>query len=195
MPKIILISGPSAAGKTTLTQYLAVNFEDEYEHIRQDDYLKDPKTFPIQGNYQVWEDPGNIMFELLVEHVKKLKNGEMVHWRTFAKDENETVHKYVLKPKPFIVVEGTLLLTNEALKELADRVIYLDVPLEVSLTRRAERGKLWNLVLDEYDKEIVIPALLKYQNLIDEADKVLDGTKTTKELALELQSILGRETD
>jgi uridine kinase len=187
---IVLISGPSAAGKTTLCEYLVHKYRDEYEHIRQDDYLNDPSTFPIFGDFQVWEEPANIMFDTLIAHIMELKAGHEVPWRTFSQHEREPVHRYVIMPKPFILIDGSLILSHKDVLALADEKIYLDVPMEVSLMRRAARSKRWGLDLSRYDQEVVIPSYAKYRYLKDHADHVINGMKATEEVAKELRSIL-----
>lgn len=191
-PKIILISGPSAAGKTTLGEYLTGHFPDQFEHIRQDDYLRDPSTFPIEGDYQIWEIPENIMFDTLISHIETIRSGTEVPWRTFAKNPNEPVHAYVLKQKPYILIEGSLLFTSDAVLKLADMRIYIDLPLEHSLARRAQRALRWNMDLSAYDTHVVVPAYKRYQELRRRAEHIIDGNKPTEEIAEEVTHILKR---
>jgi uridine kinase len=189
-PHIILISGPSAAGKTTLCDYLVTHYSNEYEHIRQDDYLKNPSTFPIFGEFRVWEEPENIMFDTLIKHILKLKAGKKVEWRTFSKHEEEPVHRYTIMPKHFILIDGSLILSNKQMLDLGDEKIYLDIPVEVSLSRRASRSKFWGIDLSFYDKAVYIPSYAKYRYLKDHADHIIDGTKTIEEIAEELRKIV-----
>ncbi len=193
--KIIALTGPSAAGKTTLGHYLAHHYEDEFVHIRLDDYLKDPDTFPVNERGQKdWDNPSNIQFDELIAHLHKLKRGEPIDWHTFAKHKDEQVYYYTLYPKKYILVEGTMVLMDEEVRNMADLKIYLDVPVEVSLARRLERGKrVWGLDLEEYDKEYTIPVLERHRRVEKfHTDYIIDGTKPPKDVADEVYSLITR---
>ncbi|MBX4188207.1 MAG: AAA family ATPase [Candidatus Doudnabacteria bacterium] len=191
--KIIAVTGPSAAGKTTIGHYLSHHFNHEFEHIRLDDYLKDPKTFPInESGHKDWDHPNNFYFDELQKHLSQLKSGQTADWHTFAKDEKEKIYYYTLNPKKYIFVEGTMILMNEDLNRMYDLKIYLDVPIEVSLARRAERGKRdWGIDLIEYDKEVMVPVLEKHRRVQKfNTDYIVDGTKEPKTVAEEVRKLI-----
>ena len=53
MKKIIVgIVGPSGSGKSTLCKTLASE-SDKYEHIKLDNYFKDPETFPLKSRSNI----------------------------------------------------------------------------------------------------------------------------------------------
>jgi uridine kinase len=183
------LAGPSGAGKTTVSNYLATYFGDDFEHIRQDDYLKDPGTFPVIGQFRNWEHPYNYKFDLIYEHIKKLKQGEEVSSKTFAWRENESMHEFVLKPKKFILVEGSLILTNEDLSSSFDKKIYLEIPSSLILERRAKRmGQQHH---PEYDINVTIPEFERHGMMQKiSADYIVDGTADPKTVTQLIRDII-----
>ena len=191
-PRIIAITGPTSAGKTTLGHYLSQSFDAEFSHIRQDDYLKDPSTYPVKDGHKVWDLPENVQFDVLVSHLVRLKDWEPVNWRTFAKDESDPVYHYSIQPKPFIILEGTMILMHEKVRELADMKAYLDVPLEVALARRKSRAlNEWNMDLGEEDSQIMTPVINKHREVQKFfTDYIVDGTKPKKAVADEVKALV-----
>ncbi|MBX4205184.1 MAG: AAA family ATPase [Candidatus Doudnabacteria bacterium] len=187
----IAIAGPSGAGKTTLASFLTANFRDEFEHIRQDDYLRHPDEFPMKGKYKNWEHPHNYKFEVLYEHLKKLKQGEKVLSRTFAPDETVEPHEFYLEPKQYILVDGSLILTNEDVASMFDKKFYMDIPPELMIERRRTRSNHFGIDTEEYDREVTIPEFERHgmvQKL--QADHIVDGTRDPKTIAHEVRELI-----
>ncbi|HEX5429987.1 MAG TPA: AAA family ATPase [Patescibacteria group bacterium] len=183
------LAGPSGAGKTTLANYLATYFGNEFEHIRLDDYLRDPAEFPRQGKFRNWEHPNNYKFDLLLSHLQKLREGREVLSRNFTWRPEELPYEFYLKPKKYILIEGALALADERLVSIFDRKIYLDVPVEVMLARRAKRmGKSFD---PEYDREVVVPEFERH-GMIQKihADHIVDGTKDPNTVARTVRDLI-----
>jgi uridine kinase len=71
-----------------------------------------------------------------------------------------------LSPKKVIILEGILLLTDVALRELIDSSIFMDTPLDICLVRRLvrdveERGRTMTTVLEQY-QQTVRPMFLQF---------------------------------
>ena len=178
------IAGPSGAGKTTLAQFLKTNLKDKFEHIRQDDYLKHPDEFPMLGKYKNWEHPNNYSFRLLYDHLRRLSSGQKVITSTFA-TRAEDRHQIVLEPKPYVLVDGSLILTSEDLASMFDKKIYLEIPSELMIVRRRERSNHFGVDTEDYDREVTIPEFEKHgalQKIV--ADHIIDGTQS-KEVVVE----------
>jgi len=186
---IVGIAGPSGAGKTTLAHFLCTYFGDDFEHIRQDDYLKDPSSFPTMGRFKNWEHPNNYKFGLIYEHLKKLQQGQEVVSRNFVWRPDEQPHEFLLKPKNFILVEGSLILTNEDLAAMFDKKIYLDIPTEIIFERRAKR--MGDKYHSDYDREVTIPEFERHgmvQKL--HADYIVDGMQDPRKVAYQVRDLI-----
>lgn len=148
------IAGPSGSGKTTLCKKLKLVLED-CEHIRLDNYFKSPKTFPMKHGFHNWEMLSNLKFDLLAKHLKVLKNGICVNTKTFPKQPGAQSQPLTLKPARVVLVEGFFLYLNKKVRDLLDVKIYLDIPLELMLPRRAVRFGARHI--SEYDIRVAIP--------------------------------------
>lgn len=185
------IAGPSGAGKTTLASFLKSNFANEFEHIRLDDYFKPPETFPMKGKFVNWAHPANYKFDLLYEHLKKLRNGERVKNKTFAPYMHVPIYEYDIEPKNYILVDGTLVLTNEDVASLLDKKIYIDIPPELMIERRRMRPNVFAIDTEEYDREVTLPEFEKHGLMQKtQADYIVDGTKDPKTVAREVREII-----
>ena len=94
--------------------------------------------------------------DLRMIHIKKLKNGEAVDCPqydfTVHNRTNETLH---IEPKPVIIIDGILVLSDERLRELMDMKIFVDTDADERLRRRIlrdmnERGRSLESVLTQY---------------------------------------------
>jgi uridine kinase len=189
---IIGIAGPSGAGKTTLARYLSAYYKDDFEHMRQDDYTKDPATFPMHGDYRNWEVPENYKFDMIASHLLELRQGREVAGKTFAKNETEPVYHYILQPKKFVLLEGSFVLTDEAVAALVDLKIYIDVPVEMMLARRQERmGSGYHR---DYDLKVLVPSYKRFGEIQKiYADQIIDGTKSKKEVVEDVRALIAQK--
>ena len=149
-PYIIGIAGPSGAGKTTVGKFLSERYP-EITHIRQDDFLKNPATFPKLGKWQNWEDPQNIQFDILATALRDLKAGKTT----------TTPQGWEIKPSPIILVEGSMLFTNDQVAQLLDCKIVITLPENLQLKRRLKRQPDVP-EHEEYFREVVTPSFKKH---------------------------------
>lgn len=183
------IAGPSGAGKTTLAHYLAANYKEDFEHIRQDDYLRDPREFPMVGEFKNWEHPSNYSFDILYNHLKQLQQGREVLSRNFVWRDNDMPHEFYLKPKKYILVEGSLIMINEDVASMFDKKIYLDVPTNVMLERRAKRmGENYHA---DYDLKVTLPEFERH-GMIQKmyTQHIVDATRDKNEVAATVKQII-----
>jgi uridine kinase len=187
--KLIGIVGPSGSGKTTLVKQLA-SLSEDVQHIRLDNYFKDPETFLKKEGFLNWERPENLKFGELLEHLKLLKEDKEVHTKTFPKKKGGESKPIILKPKPVIIIEGFMLFKDEEIREILDMKIYLDIPTELMLERRGVR--FGEEHVNDYDTKVAIPEFLDYGVAQkEEADYVVDASKSQEEVIKEVSDIIG----
>ena len=145
---IIGIAGGSCSGKTTFAKYLnyPIIFMDNYyfgiEHMKNNNF----------------DDPNAIDVQLLLNHLKQIKNGKNIKTPTY----NFTTHKrekYVkFVPSNVIILEGLFSLSNQIIS-LIDIPIFIDSPLDICFKRRlqrdiAERGRSKEGITRQFEKYV-----------------------------------------
>ena len=106
------------------------------------------------------DSPNALDTELLIEHVKSLKQGKSVDkpcydFKSFRR--LETTEK--VNPHPLVIVEGILIFSSEALRELMDIKIFVDTDADERLMRRIrrdtlDRGRDLESILDRYTQSV-----------------------------------------
>jgi len=166
-----------------------VSESDKYEHIKLDNYFKDPETFPIMEGFKNWELPSNLKFGELIRDLETLKNGQEVHTKSFPNKKGAEAEPITLKPKQVILIEGFMLFKNPELRDMLDIKIYLDIPTEIMLERRAIRFGADHV--NDYDTKVAIPEFLKYGiTQKDDADYVVDASRKQLEVIQEVRRII-----
>ena len=158
MPKVILIGGGSASGKTyVLHEVLNKLPKEKVTLISLDDYYKDFSILPMEERTKInFDHPKAFDWPLLREQIKALKEGKeidkpvydfVIHGR---KKESEHV-----VPKELILVEGIMALVNKDLREMGDLKVFINCSREKRLVRRIdrdikERGRTYESVIEQY---------------------------------------------
>lgn len=162
MPFIIGIAGGTGSGKTTVVRKVVENLpKNEVAIIPQDSYYKDNRHLPLEERQEInFDHPGSIEFKLLIDHIKKLKEGEVIKQPIYSyltcmrSEESITV-----EAKKVIIIEGILILQNAQLRDLMDIKVYVDADNDDRLMRviqrdLIERGRSVNKVLERYEKTV-----------------------------------------
>ncbi|MDD2381262.1 MAG: uridine kinase [Mariniphaga sp.] len=159
---IIGIAGGTGSGKTTVVKRIAERFSDnEVALLSQDSYYLDNGHLSLEERRaKNFDHPDSVEFDLLIDHIKKLHNGETVQ---------EPVYSFItclrqpetrcVEPRKVIIVEGILCLVNQDLRDLMDIKVYVDCDSDLRLARVIrrdinERGRNINQVLDRYEKTV-----------------------------------------
>lgn len=159
---IIGIAGASGSGKSLLASTIVSELgSSQVAVISEDAYYKDLGEMPPhQREDRNYDHPESMDHALLAEHLRILKQGRGVeipiydyatHSRT---TQTRSVGKHTI-----IVLEGILLFTDEALRDLMDIRIYVDTPMDICLIRRLtrdliERGRTVEGVLTQYQNTV-----------------------------------------
>ncbi len=166
---IIGIAGGTGSGKTTVVKKIWEQFpKGEVAILTHDSYYFDSSELSLEERRKKnFDHPDSIEFELMIDHVKKLKNGEPIKEPTysFITCTRGAETKYV-EPKEVLIIEGILCLTNEALRDLMDIKVYVDCDSDLRLSRvirrdMNERGRDVEQVLKRYE-ETVRPSHIQF---------------------------------
>lgn len=166
---VIGIAGGTGSGKTTVVQKISEKFsKDEVAILSHDSYYYDNSDLSLEERRKKnFDHPASIEFELMIEHVKKLKNGESIEEPvySFISCTRDKETKTIL-PKQVLIIEGILCLTNKALRDLMDIKVYVDCDSDIRLSRviqrdMQERGRDVEQVLSRY-KKTVRPSHLQF---------------------------------
>ena len=155
---IIGICGGTGSGKTTVANRILESVsKDEVIFLQQDSYYRDLDRMPLDLRNQInFDHPDAIDNDMLVGHVRALKNGEAVElplydFKTHSR-RPETLH---MEPRPIIIIEGILIFAEQRLLDEMDIKVYVDTPDDIRFIRRlrrdvAERGRTAESVIEQY---------------------------------------------
>ncbi len=155
---VIGIAGGTGSGKTTVVNQIINDLPgDEVTILSQDSYYKKNVGMTYEERSKInFDHPRAIDFDLLIEHLKELKKGNMIEQPiySFAR-HNRTEDTILTHPKKVIIIEGILIFTNKELRDLMDIKLYIYADSDERLIRRlrrdiTERGRDINEVLQRY---------------------------------------------
>lgn len=162
LPYVIGICGGSGSGKTTLAKRVQEHLGSERVQIlSQDSYYHDLSSqFDHDGGSVNFDHPDALEFSLMSMHLEALKTGSSVEvpkydFATHKRKPNSEI----IYPKPVIIVDGILILSQEHVRKHFDRSVFLSVPEEVRLSRRlkrdvAERGRTPQGVVEQFHRQV-----------------------------------------
>ena len=163
-PLVIAISGASGSGKSLFTENLLKEFSEEgkpVQILREDHYYRSQDHLPmVEREKNNYDHPKAFEHELLVEHLKALKSWKPIEYPQYCYKTHTRLEKAeTLISAPVIIIEGIMLLANEALRPLFDIKIFVDTPLAICLLRRmkrdiAERGRTLESVAKQYESTV-----------------------------------------
>jgi uridine kinase len=159
---IIGIAGGTGSGKTTVVKKIIEQFfAKEVALISQDSYYFDNSDISLEERRKKnFDHPDSVEFELLIEHVKLLREGMAVEEPVYSFITcTRQAQTRLIEPRKVLIVEGILILTNERLRDLMDIKVYVDCDSDVRLSRVirrdiTERGRDVTQVLDRYEKTV-----------------------------------------
>jgi uridine kinase len=192
-PLVILVSGGSASGKSTVVQEILNKAGlDDVIIINHDDYYLDQGHLPLEQRYLTnYDHPSSLDNELLYTHLKKLVNFEPIHKPVydFVQFTRSQQVEHV-KPKPIIIVEGILILENPKIRELSDINIFVELDDDTRFIRRMlrdlkERGRSLENIISQYQKTVK-PMFHKYIKPTKRYADVLIPNDTKHDIAVDL---------
>lgn len=161
-PLVIGIAGGTGSGKTTVAQAILLRAGAEnVAYIQHDSYYKDLSDLPpVQRATTNFDHPNSLETELMVEHVEALKAGRSIEIPSYdftTHTRKRETHR--LDTKPIILVEGILIFTDPAMRELCDIKLFVDTDADIRFIRRlqrdiAERGRTTESVIRQYQSTV-----------------------------------------
>lgn len=159
---VIGVAGGTGSGKTTVVRKIQQQFpKGEVNVLSHDSYYRDNKGLTLEERRKKnYDHPDAIEFDLMIDHVKKLKNGIPIPEPTYSfitcTREEKTK---LIEPREVLIIEGILCLTNRELRDLMDIKVFVDCDSDLRLSRvihrdMEERGRNVNEVLERYEKTV-----------------------------------------
>lgn len=169
---IVGIAGASGAGKSSFARHLYQRLIGESTNgigiLNEDCYYRDGSHLDYEERSVVnYDHPDALDHDLLVEHLVRLHAGHSVEVPQY--DYSLHIRKpgtTTMSSSRILILEGILILHNPLLRDLLDLKIYVDVPLDICLSRRLrrdtqERGRSLDSILSQYENT-VRPMFYKY---------------------------------
>ncbi|RXR22631.1 MULTISPECIES: uridine kinase [Flavobacterium] len=155
---IIGIAGGTGSGKTTVVHQIMNELpQTEVGIISQDSYYKHNPHLSYEERSMInFDHPRAIDFDLLVQHLKDLKEGKTIEQPVYSfVTHNRTDDTVITHPRKVMIVEGILIFNNPDLRDMFDVKVFVHADSDERLIRRlkrdiAERGRDMEEVLNRY---------------------------------------------
>ena len=157
-PIVIGVAGGSGSGKTTVVRRIQESLgPDEVSVLEHDRYYRDRLDLRLEERAALnYDHPDSLETDLMVAHVKALRAGRAVEipvydfTRYARRNATERVD-----PRSALIVEGILIYTDAALRELMDIKVFVDTDDDTRFIRRlrrdvAQRGRTMDSVIEQY---------------------------------------------
>lgn len=168
-PLLIGITGGTGSGKSTVSKEIFKSIhEKKITIIEQDSYYKDQSNLTFEERINTnYDHPFAFDNDLLLKHLNDLLNNKPIEKPIydFEKHTRKT-ETITVEPKDIIILEGILILFEEAIRDLLDIKVFVDTDSDVRVLRRIvrdikERGRTLDSVILQY-METVRPAHLQF---------------------------------
>ncbi len=182
---VIGIAGGTGSGKTTVVNKILQQLNAEGVNVlSQDNYYHDNQHLSLQEREALnYDHPKSIDFELLLKHVKMLKNGESIEQPIYSfVTHSRTGDHVTIEPRNVLIVEGILVLTNPELLKEYNLKVFVHADSDERLIRRIkrdtqERGRDLNEVLHRYQTTLKPMHLEFIEPSKNEADLIVPNMR------------------
>lgn len=154
---IIGIAGGTGSGKSTFTNRLKEEFENDVAVIYHDNYYRRQDEVPFEERKKVnYDHPDSLETQLLLEHLRLLKDGMPIECPVYDYSQHNRSDRLLrIEPRKIIIVEGILLLADKRLRDLLDIKIYVEADADERILRRVvrdvkERGRDIDNIVEQY---------------------------------------------
>ena len=181
---VIGVAGGSGSGKSTFTNRIKEYFGDDVVVLYHDNYYRRQDGVPFEQRVTVnYDHPDSLETELLVEHLKQLKEGKSIECPVYDYTKHNRSSEVIrIDPKPVILVEGILLLADPRERDLLDIKVYVEADADERILRRIsrdveERGRDLNGIIKQYLTTVKPMHYLYVEPTRSKADIVINSGK------------------
>jgi uridine kinase len=155
---VIGVAGGSGSGKTTVVRKIVDSLGlDQVTLLQHDRYYRDRNDLRLEERAALnYDHPNSLETDLLVQHVRELKNGNAVQVPQYDFTRHARLtERETFQPRRALIVEGILIFTDAALRDLMDIKVFVDTDSDTRFIRRlqrdvAERGRTVDSVIEQY---------------------------------------------
>ena len=154
---LIGIAGGTGSGKSTFTNRLKDYFGDDVTVIYHDNYYRRRDELTYEERTKVnYDHPSSLETDLLIEHLKMLKEGKSVECPIYDfTQHNRSDKTYTIQPSKIFLIEGILIFSDERLRDLFDIKVYVEADADERILRRIvrdvkERGRDVDNIMEQY---------------------------------------------
>lgn len=163
---IVGIAGASGAGKSLLARILYERLATgrppgEVGILNEDAYYRDRSDLTLTQREAInYDHPDALEHTLLIQQLGELKQGRTVQVPIYDYTQhNRSPRSRTLPPPRLLILEGILILSDRRLRQSLDLRVFVDVPLDICLTRRLrrdiqDRGRSLESVLTQYEQTV-----------------------------------------
>jgi uridine kinase len=199
MNELILISGGSCSGKTTLAKLLKKEYGSKAVLISTDNFYKGIGNMHKRDGKMNFDHPDAIDFESLYDSAVLLLAGKSCQipqydFATHSRlDENITV-----EPADIIIIEGIFALYCEKLRKIAGLKVFVDCDKDDMIRRRIirdqiERGRTTKDIVAQM-LDTVLPMYCEYVHPTKRfADMIFDGKNPIENCCQDIKAIIPEE--
>jgi uridine kinase len=159
---VIGVAGGSGSGKTTVVRRIVDSLgPDQVTLLDHDRYYRDRNDLRLEERAALnYDHPDALETDLMVRHVRALRAGQAIE----APQYDFTRHARLaetdtFQPRRALIVEGILIFTDAALRDLMDIKVFVDTDSDTRFIRRlqrdvAQRGRTMESVIDQYQNTV-----------------------------------------
>ena len=159
---VIGVAGGSGSGKTTVVRRIVDSLgADQVTRLDHDRYYRDRNDLRLEERAALnYDHPDALETDLMVRHVRALKAGQSVEVPHYDFTRHARLAETdTFQPRRALIVEGILVLTDPALRDLMDIKVFVDTDSDTRFIRRlqrdvAQRGRTMDSVIDQYQSTV-----------------------------------------
>ncbi len=150
---LIIITGPSSAGKSTLSHSYKAHHPD-MQIISIDDYYYDRRNDTYEKMLHTNLDtPEAFDLTQLIAHLQMYKDHKEFMANSYNHKTRISQHNQnTISPHKPLILEGIMAAHCQDIRDLANTIIYIDTPLDLALVRQLNRQRSRAKVKDSLNK-------------------------------------------